>query len=1493
MMAAEVWQSIGAGGNLLTKLLRLLFLAAAGVTLYFLAVLPLTWPQQGVLGLLSILMALAMSRSSDSYLVTLTLMLMSIFSTLRYGYWRIDQVILFFQDPAHRWGALDALFILSLLLAEVYAFFILFLGYFQTIWPLRRAPVALPENTGDWPDVDVLIPTYNEPLEVVRYTALGALNMDWPPDKLHVYILDDGRRKEFQEFAFAAGIGYKTRPDNQHAKAGNINAALKTLHSPLIAVFDSDHVPTRSFLQMTVGWFVRDPKLAMLQTPHHFYSPDPFERNLEQFRIIPNEGELFYGIVQDGNDFWNASFFCGSCAVLRRKALDDVGGMAVETVTEDAHTSLRMQMQGWSTAYVNVPQAAGLATERLSAHIGQRIRWARGMVQILRTDNPLFAPGLTFPQRLCYFNAMCHFLNAVPRLIFLSAPLVFLLLYRTNIPGYWAAILAYALPHLALSSVTNSRIHGGHRHSFWNEIYETVLSPYILLPTMMALINPKLGKFNVTAKGGIVKRTYFDTKIALPFLIMLLLNIAGLIVAIPRFLIWDRDRPGTVLMNVLWCLFNVIILGVCTAVARELRQLRTAVRINVVSPVTAKLPDGRMVAGETIDISSGGASIRLGEALDIALQTEVPLAFPFPPSALDLPATVISSEGPVLRMRFENLSIAEQEVLTMILYSRADSWLGWGESRESDNVLHSLMRIFKISMHGLASTFTSLFTNAGRRGEKSTSLSIVRPAVIFLAVTFLMGGAHRVWAQALRPATANAGAAAVKQPIVPAGQQPNAAAAASAPIPSGQYEDHFTLAQAGTPQLELHGIDTLHNIYFTLPLTHVPRSATIHLKYAFSPALLPQLSYLKLMMNGSLFATVQPEPGKLGGSRGQESEADISIPPGLLVHNNTLTIEFIGHYTLVCEHPANTTLWARVSSDSYLDIRGDLLPMANDLSQLPMPFLDPPTIQPLSIPIVFPTAPSMTAIQAAGVISSYFGMISDNWPVRFPVHIGAIPAGNAIVIAEDPASLPPGLELGAVSAPTAAMRANPNDPYSKILVVTGADANQTLMAARAVALHSDMLSGAQATIDSLTLPDVQQADAAPRWARTNQTISLWNYAPAEQLQGDGTAPLNAYFRIPPDIFYANRPNATLHLVYRYDSIPIGPISSVQVRINNAFLGSVPLIPGDQPTRTTTANVPLPVVNLRPFSNTLSFDFTFQLLKKGGCQYTTPINMQGAILRDSYIDLRGYPHYAPLPNLETFANAGFPFTRFADLSRTTVVLPPTPTGQEIETFATLMGHFSRQTGFPALRVTVAGPDALQTGDSNNFLIIGTGDDQPGFEKLQDDLPVSLNSARLQVHDTQGFFAPLHHAWWKLKSNQQPESGVLIAGGTPDAVIEGIESPYDPDGSRSIVAIHLRDANQFEPFMSTFLDVQQSSDISGSVSVLHAVAAAQNDAFQSFRVGSKVYYVGQLPLWMRLTLWFMQVPWLAAAIVMILVFLLAIWTRQWLRGRARARLMGSED
>ena len=247
-----------------------------------------------------------------------------------------------------------------LLIAEFFAFSTLILGYFQTLRPLKRPPLPLEGDPANWPTVDVLVPTYNEPLHVVRGTVLAAMAMDYPADKMRVLLLDDGRREEFREFAAQVGVEYVTRDNNAHAKAGNINHALRHTSGEFVAIFDCDHVPARSFLRMTLGWFQRDRNLGLLQTPHQFYSPDPFERNLGQFRRVPNEGELFHRLVQDGNDLWNASFFCGSCAVLRRSALDEIGGIAVETVTEDAHTALRMQRNGWNTAYINIPLAAGL-----------------------------------------------------------------------------------------------------------------------------------------------------------------------------------------------------------------------------------------------------------------------------------------------------------------------------------------------------------------------------------------------------------------------------------------------------------------------------------------------------------------------------------------------------------------------------------------------------------------------------------------------------------------------------------------------------------------------------------------------------------------------------------------------------------------------------------------------------------------------------------------------------------------------------------------------------------------------------------------------------------------------------------------------------------------------------------------------------------------------------------------------------------------------------
>ena len=272
---------------------------------------PLDLQGQILFSLGSFVAALLLNKTPGR-LSTLAMIVLSISASSRYIYWRFTDTMGF-----TRW--IDAALGYGLMLAELYAFAVLLIGYLQTAWPLQRRPVPMPTDVSTWPSVDVFIPTYNEPLEVVRQTVFSAMSLDWPKDRLHIYVLDDGRRTEFREFCEELGVGYLIRDNNHHAKAGNINAALKVTHSEYIAIFDCDHIPTRSFLQVCMGWFFKDTNLVMLQTPHVFFSPDPFERNLDTFHRMPNEGELFYGIVQDGNDLWNASFFCGSCAIIRRK----------------------------------------------------------------------------------------------------------------------------------------------------------------------------------------------------------------------------------------------------------------------------------------------------------------------------------------------------------------------------------------------------------------------------------------------------------------------------------------------------------------------------------------------------------------------------------------------------------------------------------------------------------------------------------------------------------------------------------------------------------------------------------------------------------------------------------------------------------------------------------------------------------------------------------------------------------------------------------------------------------------------------------------------------------------------------------------------------------------------------------------------------------------------------------------------------------------------
>ncbi|MGL4033243.1 UDP-forming cellulose synthase catalytic subunit [Kosakonia cowanii] len=693
--------------KILSLLLALVMLPLALLVI----ITPMDSQKQYIFGLISIGALFIAGTISKKRSVSLVMVAMSVLLSTRYMYFRLTQTLHFNSE-------IETLLGMGLFLAEVYVWVMLLLSYLQTAWPLKRDIVPLPDDTSLWPTVDVYIPSYNEPLEVVRDTVLAAQCLDYPRDKLKIYLLDDGKRSEFAVFAADVGVGYITRNDNAHAKAGNLNHAMKLTHGELICVFDCDHVATRIFLQATVGGFLQDPKLALVQTPHYFYSPDPFERNLSVGRNIPNEGALFYGPIQQGNDNWNATFFCGSCAVIRRSALDQIGGFAVETVTEDAHTALKLQRLGWGSAFIDIPLAAGLATERLVLHVIQRTRWARGMTQIFRLDNPLLGRGLTLQQRLCYLSAMLYYQFALPRIAFLTAPLAYLLFNLNIIHSSASLIFAYALPHLFLAVYVNSRLNGHFRYSFWGEIYDLVLAFHIVLPTAVTMLFPKRGKFNVTDKGGLLNVGYFDFSVVRPHLIIALLLGAGVIAGIVRACAHDYFGvdPRVIALNVGWGLYSLIFLLAAIAVARETRQTRKTIRIEVEIPVLIHYASGIVSRSQTADLSMGGCRIVAPD--DRHLKDEIEeIELLLHSGAIALPVQTVASDESAIRLMFNDIPLARRRELVRVVLARADAWIH--PPKPQDNPFRSMLTIVRCVFDLFWLTWRSRRENRRLRGEKA------------------------------------------------------------------------------------------------------------------------------------------------------------------------------------------------------------------------------------------------------------------------------------------------------------------------------------------------------------------------------------------------------------------------------------------------------------------------------------------------------------------------------------------------------------------------------------------------------------------------------------------------------------------------------------------------------------------------------------------------------------------------------------------------------
>ena len=414
------------------------------------------------------------------------------------------------------------------------------------------------------PTVDIFIPTYNEPIDVLEKTIIAAAAIDYPNKT--VWVLDDGRREWLREFCEEMGVRHLTRPDNLHAKAGNMNHALDYAQGQFIAVFDADFVPSRAFIRRTLGFF-NDPSIGIVQTPQHFYNKDPIQTNLGLMQIYPDEQRLFFDEMAASRDAWEAAFCCGSCSIMRRQAVDDIGGIPTQSITEDLLTTLVMLRKGYKTVYLNERLSMGLAAESIEGFFVQRERWCRGAIQSLFLRWGPLGPGLTVMQRLFFFPTSWLTQYTI-RLMLIAIPLAYLLLgwlpfHFTNVSD----MVFYQLPVFLAFLLATRWLVGGHFSPLVSGP-AGLFASFRLGPTVVASLIKPFGKpFKVTPKGSDATHgrrvDFFSLSMILLCmgltLMGLLLNVVPELALVPYdeffpvAVFWSLINIGTLTMAALLC----------------------------------------------------------------------------------------------------------------------------------------------------------------------------------------------------------------------------------------------------------------------------------------------------------------------------------------------------------------------------------------------------------------------------------------------------------------------------------------------------------------------------------------------------------------------------------------------------------------------------------------------------------------------------------------------------------------------------------------------------------------------------------------------------------------------------------------------------------------------------------------------------------------------------------------------------------------------------
>lgn len=568
--------------------------------------------------------------------------------------------------------AADApIFSWALYLAEIYGFIAAILHNFMT-WRLTdRHPVTPVPGL----KVDVFIATYNEPIDIVRKTLLAAKHMDYPHA---TWLLDDGNRPEMEALAKRLDVRYITRENNDHAKAGNLNNALRQTEGEFIAIFDADHAPKKNFLNNTLGFFADD-QVAFVQTPQEFFNLDSYQHRWQgKGGKLWTEQSLFFKVIQRGKDYWNAAFFCGSCAVVRRSSLNRIGGFATETITEDIHTSIKFHKAGFRSVYLAQSLAYGIAPTTISPFLHQRIRWGQGAMQVLRRENIFFTSQLTIAQRLNYLASILTYFDGWQKGLFYIAPTLVLITGILPMQATGFDFLVHFIPYYLLSIWVFEEMGRGYAGMLYNEQYNFARFAAFAWATLGLFVG-KL-QFKVTSK--VRSNATSSLQLFLPQFAILILSTAAIPIGLILYFESVHLPRDAMIFNIFWASVNIAFAAATFSHLKKTQAfLRHEYRFPIPLPICLR-KDGHTFIATVDNISSSGCRI-YGKLPPLANKGAVKGEIYLPSGPLEIQVEVMSESKSVTNdeeyvkavgCRFIWNDPRNQDMLELFLYGTDLQW---------------------------------------------------------------------------------------------------------------------------------------------------------------------------------------------------------------------------------------------------------------------------------------------------------------------------------------------------------------------------------------------------------------------------------------------------------------------------------------------------------------------------------------------------------------------------------------------------------------------------------------------------------------------------------------------------------------------------------------------------------------------------------------------------------------------------------------------------